>query len=122
LWLELGEGEMLTLYSYSRSTTSYRVRIALGLKGIVYTIRPVNLVAGEHRKPDYARLNPVKRVPTLVLEDGTVLTKSIAILDYLDQVVPSPRFCQTTTLFCARKCLALAAFDAARPEKQMDAT
>lgn len=81
---------MLTLYTYWRSTTSYRVRIALALKNIPFTSRPVDLVAGDQQKADYAALNPVKGVPTLVLEDGTALTQSMAILDYLDHRVPDP--------------------------------
>jgi maleylacetoacetate isomerase len=66
------------------------VRIALGLKGLDYTSRPINLVEGAQAHPDYAALNPVKGVPSLVLEDGTVLTQSMAILDYLDHLQPTP--------------------------------
>ena len=74
----------MKLYSYWRSTTSYRVRAALNLKGISYETIPVDLVAGDQRDPDYVTLNPGKAVPTLVLEDGTTLIQSMAILDYLD--------------------------------------
>lgn len=81
---------MLTLHTYWRSTTSYRVRIALAFKGIEYHARPVDLVAGAQHAPDYTALNPVQGVPTLVLEDGTVLTQSMAILDYLDHMQPDP--------------------------------
>ncbi|WP_193142796.1 MULTISPECIES: maleylacetoacetate isomerase [unclassified Meridianimarinicoccus] len=81
---------MLTLYSYWRSTTSYRVRVALNLKGLSYRTVPVDLVAGAQHAPDYVALNPIKGVPTLVLEDGTALTQSLAILDYLDQIAPDP--------------------------------
>ena len=80
----------LTLYSYWRSTTSFRVRAALNLKGVAYTIRPINLLRAEHKTPDYAALNPVEGVPALVLEDGTVLTQSMAILDWLDDTYPEP--------------------------------
>ncbi len=81
---------MLTLHTYWRSTTSYRVRIALAMKGIEYQSRPVDLVAGAQRAPDYVALNPIQGVPTLVLEDGAVLTQSMAILDYLDHLEPEP--------------------------------
>lgn len=81
---------MLKLYSYWRSTTSYRVRIALNLKGLAYDTVPVDLVAGDQRAPDYVALNPSKGVPALVLDDGTVLTQSMAILDYLDHLAPEP--------------------------------
>lgn len=80
----------MKLYSYWRSTTSYRVRVALNLKGIVFQTSPVNLVAGAQNAPDYASLNPGQGVPTLVLADGTVLTQSMAILDWLEESYPKP--------------------------------
>lgn len=80
----------MILYSYWRSTTSLRVRAALNLKGLDYEIRPVNLLDGVQKTADYAALNPVKAVPTLVLEDGTVLTQSLAILDWLEETCPEP--------------------------------
>ncbi len=80
----------MKLYSYWRSTTSYRVRAALHLKGLAFETIPVDLIAGAQRDPDYAALNPGQGVPTLVLDDGTVLTQSMAILDYLDQIA-TPR-------------------------------
>ena len=93
---------MITLYSYWRSTTSYRVRIALNLKGIEYESKSVDLVAGAQRAPDYAALNPVQGVPTLVLSDGTVLTQSMAILDYLDHMVPEPALLPSDPLLRAQ--------------------
>ena len=81
----------MKLYSYWRSTTAYRVRAALNLKGLDYDIVPVDLVAGDQRSDAYTALNPGKGVPTLALDDGTVLTQSMAILDYLDTVHPAPR-------------------------------
>ena len=80
----------MKLYTYWRSTTSYRVRIALNLKGIAVTAIPVNLVAGEQNTTDYVTLNPGQGVPTLVLDDGTVLTQSMAILDWLEEAHPDP--------------------------------
>jgi maleylacetoacetate isomerase len=80
----------MKLYTYWRSTTSYRVRIALNLKGIDYEPVPVDLVAGMQRAPDYVALNPGQGLPTLVLEDGTVLTQSMAILDWVEETHPDP--------------------------------
>lgn len=80
----------LRLYSYWRSTTSLRVRAALNLKAVPYVIEPVNLLEGEQKAAEYVRLNPGKGVPSLVLEDGTVLVQSMAILDWLEQAYPEP--------------------------------
>lgn len=92
----------MKLYSYWRSTTSYRVRAALNLKGVSYETVPVDLVAGAQRDPDYVALNPGKGVPTLVLDDGTALTQSLAILDYLEAVHPEPRLVPEDPLERAR--------------------
>lgn len=75
----------MQLYSYWRSSSSYRVRIALELKGIDYEIVPVHLVreGGQQRMPQYTAMNPQAYVPLLV--DGDLrLTQSLAIIDYLD--------------------------------------
>lgn len=80
----------MKLYSYWRSTTSLRLRAALNLKGIAYEIVPVDLVAGDQRSDAYRAMNPGQGVPSLVLDDGIVLTQSMAILDYLDTVHPMP--------------------------------
>jgi maleylacetoacetate isomerase len=80
----------MKLYSYWRSTTSYRVRIALNLKGVAYETAPVDLVAGQQRAPDYRAINPIGGVPALVLEDGAVLTQSMAILEWLEAARPEP--------------------------------
>ena len=91
----------MKLYSYWRSTTSFRVRAALNLKGLTYDIVPVDLVAGDQGAENYAALNPGKGVPTLVLDDGSVLTQSMAILDYLDAIA-EPRLLPTEPLARAR--------------------
>jgi len=88
----------MKLYSYWRSTTSYRVRAALNLKGLKYNIESVDLVAGDQRDPTYAAINPGQGVPTLVLDDGTVLTQSMAILDYLDHAYPDAPLTPTEPL------------------------
>jgi len=78
---------MLALYTYWRSSASYRVRIALGLKGLEYEPRYIHLLKGEHVTPEYRALNPQARVPTLV-HDGRVITQSLAIIEYLDEQFP----------------------------------
>lgn len=75
------------LHGYFRSSTSYRVRIALNLKGLAYTNVVHHLRKGEQRAPDYLVLNPQGLVPTLEI-DGVVLTQSLAICDYLDERFP----------------------------------
>lgn len=92
----------MKLYSYWRSTTSYRVRAALNLKGVPYDVVPVDLIAGEQSDPTYTALNPNAGVPTLVLDDGTVLTQSMAILDYIDATWPTPRLIPSDPLQRAR--------------------
>ena len=80
------------LYSYFRSSASFRVRIAMNLKGLKYDYRAVHLIkgGGEQMKDDYARLNPSKQVPVLV-HKGVAIGQSMAIIDYLDHIQPTPR-------------------------------
>ncbi|WP_371230015.1 maleylacetoacetate isomerase [Pseudomonas sp. QE6] len=82
---------MLTLYSYWRSSAAYRVRIALGLKGLAYRQVPVHLVkdGGQQHAADYKALNPQELVPLLV--DGEArIAQSLAILEYLEETHPQP--------------------------------
>ena len=80
----------MKLYTYFRSSAAFRVRIALNLKGFAYQPVFVHLAKGEHRQPEYARVNPQGLVPTLVLDDGTRLNQSLAIIEYLDEVQRKP--------------------------------
>ena len=80
----------LILHGYFRSSAAWRVRIALHLKGVVFDQRPRHLRRGEQRAPDYLALNPQGLVPALQLEDGMVLTQSLAIIEYLDRRYPAP--------------------------------
>jgi maleylacetoacetate isomerase len=82
---------MLVLYTYFRSSASYRVRIALELKGLAYTAVPVHLVrdGGEQHAAAFATLNPAELVPVLV-DGGLTLTQSLPIIEYLDEVYPAP--------------------------------
>jgi maleylacetoacetate isomerase len=83
------------LYNYFRSSASYRVRIALALKGLGYDYVPVHLVKNEQLAPDYRELAPAQLVPALTLDGGadqpaTTLTQSLAIIEYLDETFPEP--------------------------------
>ena len=76
----------LKLYSYWRSSCSWRVRICLALKGLQYECIPIHLVkdGGEQHKAEYKELNPMEQVPTLV-NDDFILTQSMAIMEYLEE-------------------------------------
>jgi maleylacetoacetate isomerase len=90
------------LYSFFNSSTSYRVRIALALKGLAYETLPVNIRVGEHRAADYvANVNPSATVPALIDGDFN-LGQSLAIIDYLDEKVPEPRLIPLEPVLRAR--------------------
>jgi len=88
------------LYTYFRSSAAYRVRIALNLKGLPYEMIPIHLTkdGGRQRSPDYRAVNPQMRVPTLALSSGDVLTQSLAIIEYLDEIHPEPPLLPTDAL------------------------
>jgi maleylacetoacetate isomerase len=80
---------MMQLYNYFRSSASYRVRIALALKGLAYDYMPVQLLKSEHLGESYAAVSASRLVP--LLKDGdAVLTQSLAIIEYLDETYPAP--------------------------------
>ncbi len=81
---------MLLLYSYYRSSASYRVRLALDLKGIEYRRQTIDLPAGEQGGEAFLALNAQGLVPALELPDGTVLTQSMAIIEWLEEQYPQP--------------------------------
>ena len=87
---------MLKLYDYFRSSASYRVRIALNLKEIDYESIPIHLVnqGGEQFSPDYQSINPMSLVPSLD-DHGRILTQSLAIIEYLDEMHPQPALLPT---------------------------
>lgn len=80
----------LTLHNFFRSSTSTRLRAALNLKGLDYDYVPYSLRDGETRTAEYLAKNPQGLVPTLELEDGTCLTQSLAIIEWLDETHPEP--------------------------------
>ncbi|WP_028696554.1 maleylacetoacetate isomerase [Pseudomonas cremoricolorata] len=80
----------MELFTYYRSTASYRVRLALALKRLDYQAVPVNLLGAEQHQPAYRALNPQGRVPALRTECGQLLVQSSAIIEYLEEVYPEP--------------------------------
>lgn len=84
----------MKLYSYFRSSASFRVRIALNLKGVAYETIPVHLVknGGEQLQASYRAIHPDGLVPALIDDaaDGSALTQSLAIIEYLEEQYPSP--------------------------------
>jgi maleylacetoacetate isomerase len=81
---------MRRVYTFFRSSTSYRLRIALALKGLPWEPHYVSLPRMEHRAPDYMTLNPQGLVPALIEDDGAMLAQSLAIIEYLDERYPEP--------------------------------
>ena len=81
----------MKLYTFFRSSAAFRVRIALSLKGLGYESIPKAFAKNEHRAPDYLAVNPQGLLPALDV-DGTVLSQSLAIIEYLDETRPTPPF------------------------------
>ena len=93
----------LTLYSYFRSSAAFRVRIALNLKGLSADMRFVHLLkdGGQQHNQAYRDLNPQESVPTLITQ-GQALGQSLAIIEYLNEIVPEPPFLPVEPLARAR--------------------
>ena len=91
----------MELYNYFRSSASYRVRIALAIKGLAYDYKAVHLQKNEHLAESYAAVSAARLVPTLV--DGAhLLTQSLAIIEYLDETHPQPPLLPATPIERAR--------------------
>ena len=81
---------MLKMYGFWRSAASFRVRIALNLKGLAFEERMIDLDAGEQHAADFLAVNPSAAVPAIVVDSGPPLTQSLAILEYLEETHPAP--------------------------------
>jgi maleylacetoacetate isomerase len=92
----------MQLYSYFRSSASYRVRIALALKGLSYQTIAIHLVKEEHKQAPFLSINPQTRVPALATDEGDVLIQSLAIIDWLDETHPQPPLLPADPLARAR--------------------
>jgi maleylpyruvate isomerase len=131
----------MKLCGYFRSSAAYRVRIALNLKGLAVEHVPVHLLrdGGQHKLPAHLARNPQGLVPSLELDDGTMLTQSLAIIEYLDAIHPMPRLIPSDPVLAAKvRAVALAIaceihplnnlrvlnylkFPLAQPQEQIDA-
>lgn len=80
----------MKLYDSGRAPNPRRVRIFLAEKGITVPTEEVDMMTGAHRSPEYTSINPLQRMPALVLDDGTVITESIAICRYFEAQKPEP--------------------------------
>lgn len=94
----------MQLYSYFRSSAAWRVRIALALKGVTVAQVPVHLTrnGGEQKRPEFRAKNPLGVVPVLETDDGTLLTQSLAIIEWLEDTYPMPRLLPVDPLARAR--------------------
>ena len=94
----------MKLFSYFRSSAAYRVRIALNLKELPYEIVPIHLTkdGGRQHTQEFRAINPLARVPALKLSGGEVLTQSLAIIEYLDEIHPEPPLLPPAALGRAR--------------------
>jgi maleylacetoacetate isomerase len=81
---------MIRMYGFWRSAASFRVRIALNLKGLAYQETMVDIDAGDQYVPAYKAINPQSAVPSVFVDDGPPLTQSLAIIEYLEEVYPLP--------------------------------
>ena len=92
----------MILHGFFRSSASYRVRIALNLKQLAYSQVSYGLRRGDQRAADYLEKNPQGLVPTLETDDGNMITQSVAIMEYLDDIAPEPRLLPERILERAR--------------------
>lgn len=92
----------MILHGYFRSSAAWRVRIALNLKGLTIEHRYQHLRKGEQLSPEYLAVNPQGLLPSLILDDGAVLTQSLAICEYLDEQYPDPPLLPSDPVMRAR--------------------
>jgi maleylacetoacetate isomerase len=82
---------MIKMYGFWRSAASFRVRIALNLKGLPFEEEMIDLDADEQHAPGYRAVNPQAALPTVIIDGGPKLTQSMAILEFLEETHPTPQ-------------------------------
>ena len=92
----------MKLYDFTRAPNPRRVRIYLAEKGIQVPTEQVNIVSGDNRKPEFLSINPAGGVPVLQLDDGSYLPESLAIMEYFEELHPTPPMIGTTPVERAR--------------------
>jgi glutathione S-transferase len=88
----------MKLYDYPQSPNCRKVRMYLAEKGLTVPLQPVNLLAGEQRSPAFLQRNPFGAVPILQLDDGSVISESLAIIEYFEELHPEPPLLGTNPL------------------------
>jgi len=93
---------MIRMYGFWRSAAAFRVRMSMNLKGIAFEETMIDLDAGEQHDPSYVAINPQAVVPSVFLADGSCLTQSLAVLEYLEEAHPEPALLPADALGRAR--------------------
>ena len=92
----------MKLYDFVGAPNPKKVRVYLAEKGMKIPVEPVNIVAGENRTPEFLKKNPLGGLPVLELDDGSYLTESLAIMEYLEELHPKPPMLGSSPLERAR--------------------
>jgi maleylpyruvate isomerase len=92
----------MIFYDYFRSSAAYRVRLALELKGLKLARHCVHLANGDQHQAEYLSKNPQGLVPAIELDNGALITQSLAIIEYLDRLYPTPRLVPEDPLLAAK--------------------
>jgi len=88
--MKIIKGTMMKLYDMKHAPNPRRVRMFLAEKGVEIEKHPIDIPSGENLKPEYLKINPRGLVPSLVLDDGTVIGESVAICRYIEEIYPDP--------------------------------
>jgi len=86
----------MKVYDFVGAPNPKKLRVYLAEKGLRIPFEPVNIVTGDNRKPEFVKKNPMAGLPVLELDDGSCLTESLAIMEYLEELHPTPAMIGTT--------------------------